>query len=296
MTKRWERQWLNLRPTALVFAVALSATGCNLASSVAAAEPVYSETPFHASDFVDPRVGANVWLPLVPGTQWVREGTTLIGNRVVPNLVVTTVTDVTREIQGVTTVLVYDHSVGAGQVVQESLDYLAQDKDGNIWMMGGATEQYEAGRYVAVDEAWISGKDGSQAGILMPADPPASAPWVIDKHAGEEDSVAEFVQLLSRKCEPFDCFSKVLVTREGKATAIDNEFKYYAYGVGQIDNQPRGASRHQDIEQLINITRLSPEGLAEASAASLRIDRRAEKEWPELFGSVKASRSPYVAG
>ena len=39
------------------------------------------------------------------------------GNRKVPHKVVTTVTDVIREIDGVKAVLVYDHSVGAGQVV-----------------------------------------------------------------------------------------------------------------------------------------------------------------------------------
>src|SRR3712207_8929210 len=45
------------------------------------------------------------------------------------------------------------------------------------------------------------------------------------------------------------------------ALPIYNEFKYYARDVGQIDNVPRSASRHKDIEPLVNLTQLSPRAL-----------------------------------
>lgn len=262
-------------------------------SNTGAAPRTFDETRFDASNFVDPRSGTNPWFPLKPGMQWVREGTTLIGNREVPHQVITTVTDVVRVIDGVQTVLVFDHSVGAGQVVQQSIDYFAVDKVGNVWTMGGATEQYEAGRFVAVDEAWLSKVDGAKAGILMPANPTASSPaWLIAVPPKEDGDAAEFLRMQAKECEPYTCFKDVLVIREGKRSALDNEFKYYARGVGQIRNEPRGSSRHEDIERLINVTRLSTEGLSEASLAALRIDERAAKELPELFNGVKATRNP----
>lgn len=281
------------RPTvlALIVGVSLLAAGCSAGSKDSTEERQYHETPFLASNFVDPRAGSNNWFPLVPGTQWVREGTTLIGNRVVPHKVITTVTDVIREIDGVKTVLVHDHSVGAGQVVQESIDYFAQDKNDNIWTMGGATEQYEAGRFVAVDEVWLAGVDGAKAGILMPADPNSNTPaWSIAQPPEEDGDAAEFMRIQPEECVPFDCFQDVLVIREGKRSALDNEFKYYGFGVGQIRNEPRGSSRHEDIELLINVTKLSTKGLAEASRAALRIDERAAKEWPKVFGTTKATQ------
>ena len=286
---------MNLRRpvTTSILGVALLATGCHLGSHAGAVEPTYHVTPFRVSDFVDPRVGANPWFPLVPGTQWVREGTTLIGNRVVPHQVITTVTDVIRVIDGVKAVLVYDHSVGAGQVVQESIDYFAQDKGGNIWTLGGATEQYEAGRFVSVDEVWLGGVDGAKPGILMPADPTAATPaWVIAQPPGEDGDAAAFARMQPQECVPFGCYQNVLVIREGKQTALSNEFKYYVFGGGQIRNEPLGASRHADIELLINMTKLTSRGLAEASAAALRIDRQAAKEWPKVFGTVRATRTP----
>lgn len=253
----------------------------------------FDRTAFKAANFVDPRAGTNEWFPMKPGTQWVREGTTLIGNRKVPHEVITTVTDVIRVIHGVPAVLVHDYSVGAGQVVQQSLDYFALDKEGRVWNVGATTEQYEAGRFVAVDEAWISGTEGAVAGVLMPANPTAHTPaWLIARPPGEDGDAAEFLRTQKKECVPFSCFRDVLVTREGKRTALDNEFKYFARGVGQIRNEPRGLSRHDDIERLINVTKLSPAGLAEASAAALRIDRRAARAKPKLFAGAKATRTP----
>ncbi len=279
--------------TAFTVGVCLLLAGCDSGSKAGSGQPgSYHVTPFHASDFVDPRIGSNAWFPLVPGTQWVREGTTLIGNRVVPHQVITTVTDVIRIIAGAPTVLVYDHSVGAGQVVQNSIDYFAQDKKGNIWDLGGVTEQFEAGRFVAVDEVWLTGVNGAKPGILMPANPPSTPAWVIAQPPGESGDAAAYARIQPQECVPFGCYRNVLVIEEGKRSALNNEFKYYVRGAGQIRNEPLGASRHADIERLINLTMLSRQGLAEASAAALQIDRQAVKEWPAVFGTVRASRAP----
>ena len=282
-----------LGPTGLISVLGLSllAASCSFGSNDAAAPTVYHETPFNPSNFVDPRAASNKWFPLTPGTQIITQGTTLIGNRKVPYQVIKTVTDVIRVIDGVKTLLVYDYEMGTGQVTQRSLDYVAQDQTGNLWIMGGATESWEAGRFVEVSEVWMTGVDGAKAGILMPADPSATTPaWVITQHPGEE-SVARFVAT-QKMCVPFGCFTNVLVTREGTVTGPNNEIKYYALGLGQIRNQPRKDSRHDDTELLINALRLSPAGLAAASSQALQIDRRAAKAWPKFYGSVKATRAP----
>jgi hypothetical protein len=220
----------------------------------------------------------------------IRQGTTLIGNRQVPYQVITTVTDVTRRIDGVRTVLVYDSELGTGQTTQRSLDYLAQDKAGNLWLMGGATESFEAGRFVDVSDVWMSGVEGARPGILFPADPAAAKAWVIDTHPGEK-SVAQFVAI-RKNCVPFSCFDKVLVTREGTQDAPNNELKYYAFGLGQVRNDPQGDSRHDDTELLLNAIQLSPKGLTEASNAARLIDQRAADQWPKFYSAARASRKP----
>ena len=278
-----------LRLEAIALGVVLLAAGCTAVSHDRAAPVAYHQTPFRRSDFVDPRSASNRWFPLASGTQLVKEGTTLIGNRKVPYQVITTVTDVERVIDGVKTVLVYDFEMGTGQITQRSLDYVAQDRSGNLWIMGGATEAWEAGRFVEVVDVWMSGVDGAKAGFLMPADPtPTSPGWVVAKH-GDEESVAKF-EAMQRVCVPFGCFPSVLVIREGTRTGPDNEFKYFAAGLGQIRNQPRRDSRHDDTELLVNATRLSPEGLTDFSSGALQIDGRAAKAFPHFYGAARASR------
>ncbi len=132
---------------------------------------------------------------------------------------------------------------------------------------------------------WLSGVNGAKAGVLVQANPKVQTPpYAVAQPDSEEGDVAEVIQVGARRCVPFRCFNDVLIVREGKASAPDNEFKYYARDVGQIDNVPRGDSVHQDVERLINLTMLSPKGLAEISAEVLRLDHHARTTSPGIFG------------
>ncbi len=275
--------------TALLAGLGASAvvSGCGGGGSEAPAAAKATEAKFDPANFGDPATGANHYLPLKPGTQSVREGATSVGSRRVPHQVTTTVTDVYREINGVRSVAVLDHEIDAGQVSQESLDYLAEDEDGNLWYLGGYTEEFQGGRYVSALDAWLAGVKGAKAGLLVQAEPRAgSPPYAVAQPDAEEGDVAEVIKVGAKRCVPFKCFDDVLIVREGKASAPDNGFKYYARGVGQIDNVPRSASVHKDVEQLVNLTQLSPRALREVSAEALRLDRHAIKTAPTVFGKL----------
>ncbi len=84
-------------------------------------------------DFVDEI--DNPWLPLVPGSEWVYES---VGTD--PETITVTVTDETREVQGVTTTVVHDVVTGPdGEVIEDTFDWYAQDTAGNVWYFGEAT-------------------------------------------------------------------------------------------------------------------------------------------------------------
>ncbi len=278
------RRHLALTTVVAALGAALALHGCGGGSAKQASAQVTS-APFDRAHFGAAATGTSPYLPLVPGAQSVREGATDVGSRRVPHQVTTTTTDVYREIQGVRTVVQLDFEVDGGQVSQISLDYVAEDDAGNVWLFGGYTEQYEGGRFVSAIDPWLSGVNGAKAGILVQAEPRAGLPpYTVAQPDVEEESVAEVIEVGIRHCVPFSCFDDVLVVREGKASAPDNEFKYYARDVGQIDNVPRGDSVHQDVERLVNLTTLSPTALAEVSAEALRLDRRARITAPGIFG------------
>ncbi|MEO7197063.1 MAG: hypothetical protein ABIZ50_01175 [Solirubrobacterales bacterium] len=250
-----------------------------------AAPAKVTHAKFNPANFGDPATGANPYLPVVPGSQWVREGFTDVGDRRVPHQVTTTVSDVYRTVDGVRTVAMFDYELDGGQVSQLSIDYVAEDKDGNIWVLGGYTEEYEGGRFLSAVDPWLAGVNGAKPGIVVQGDPQVGTPpYAVAQPDAEEGDVAEVIDVGGSRCVPYKCFKDVLIVREGKESAPDNEFKYYARGVGQIDNVPRGDSVHQDVERLINVSKLSRKGLAETSAEVLRLDHHAAQTTPKIFG------------
>jgi hypothetical protein len=271
-----------------------SGTSASTGSSAASVgKPVAAvEARFEASNFVQPGRATNRYLPLKPGLQWVRLGTTLVGHRPVPHRVISTVSGVTKIVDGVRTVGILDQDVDAGQLAQYSVDWVAEDKQGAVWSMGTYTENYEGGQFVSVFDAWLAGVKGGEAGKLMLGDPRVGTPYYsIARPPGEESDVAQIVKDAQHTCVPIRCFDAVVVVREGKASAPDNEFKYYAPGVGQILNTPRSASKHKDNEKLINLTRVSPQGLAEVNAQVLRLDRHARTVKPGVYGKSQLAQA-----
>jgi hypothetical protein len=239
-----------------------------------------SEGRFVPSNFGAPATGANKWLPLEPGTQTVRLGRVSRGSRRLTHRVVTTVTDVSKEIDGVRTVAVLDQDIDAGQTAEQALDFLAEDEQGNVWYVGSYTEAYEGGQFVNVADAWLAGVKGGSAGILMQADPrTGTPPYVQAKIPGDEVNVAEVAKTGQSNCVPFKCYKNVLVVEEG------GEYKYFAPGVGHIRTEPREEGGEQEVEELINFTQLSPRALAELSAETLKLDRHAREAKKDVFGS-----------
>ncbi len=247
---------------------------------------------FNPENFINPILSTNPYHPLKPGLQWVRGGTTEVGSRVVPHEIITTMTDVIRIIQGVPTVAMLDESTDSGEMSQVSIDYLALDKDGNVWILGGYSEEYEGGLYTNLDDAWLGEGKGSEVGILMPSEVTMETPrWFVGKSPGEAPTVAEPVEIGMTQCVEFDCFDDVWVIREGEVGAIDNEFKYYAPGVGVIYNVPQDESLHKDFFELLNFVELSPEGLAKASQTVLKLEEHARKKTARrVFGPEPVSK------
>lgn len=206
------------------------------------------------------------------------------GSRRLPHRRVYTVTDVTKEINGVRAVLVLDQDFDGGEVAEQSLNYYAEDNDGNVWYLGSYTETYEGGQFVNAEDGWLAGVAGAEAGIMMMTDPqPGQPAYVQAVVPGEGTSKARVVKAGASECVPFNCYAGVLVVEEG-----GSENKYYAPGVGGIRTQPKSGNP-QETENLINLTQLTEEGLAELSAEALKLDDNARTEWPDVFGTSAAA-------
>src|SRR5207247_1030002 len=93
--------------------------------------------------FSDPARIDNRWVALEPGTQWVQTGLADIGKGLEPHTVITTVTDLTKVVDGVRTTVVWDQDLSSGVLTESELYFVAQDDDGNVWLLGEYPEEYD---------------------------------------------------------------------------------------------------------------------------------------------------------
>jgi hypothetical protein len=174
----------------------------------------------------------NPFFPLEPGTTFIYEGE----SEGVPTREVVEVTRDTKEILGVTTTVVHALAYEDGVLIEETFDWYAQDKDGNVWYFGEDTRELdEDGNVISTEGAWEAGVNGAEAGIIMLADPKKGDRYQQENAPDVAEDMAQVVGFEDSVCVPYGCFDNVLVTREW--TPLERgvvENKYYAEGVGFI--------------------------------------------------------------
>lgn len=236
----------------------------------------------------------NEWLPLRPGTRYVYEGFTVEEGEKIPARVVITVTDLTKVIDGVRSVVSWDLDYSAGELVEAELAFFAQDNDGNVWRMGEYPEEYEEGK-LADAPAWIAGIQNARAGIAMKAasrlgEPSYSQGWA---PAVEFTDRAQVYQVGRRTCVPFDCYEDVLVMEEfSREERNAFQLKYYARGVGNVRVGWRGKDASKETLKLVHVEQLSADALMKVRAAALKLEKRAYKIAEDAYGGTPAAEPP----
>ncbi|MFH0983345.1 MAG: hypothetical protein V2A79_17640 [Planctomycetota bacterium] len=198
------------------------------------------------ADFVS--VIDNPYFPLTPGTTFIYEGASAQGTEHVEVVVTHTI----REILGVTCVEVHDTVSVNGDLIEDTLDWYAQDQDGNVWYFGENAKQFAGGLIVSLAGSWTAGVDGAKPGIIMPAQPQVDDLYRQEFFLGEAEDLAEVLSRTESVTVPFGVFANCLETKDFSPLepgAI--EHKYYASGVGQLLTVDVGTGARSE---LVNIT------------------------------------------
>ena len=260
----------------------ISTSACGRETS----EPEFGE--FEPGNFSEPTRIDNEWLPLQPATQWIYEGTTMEDGESLPRRIEFTVTDLTKDIAGVRTVVAWIVDYSDGEVVEKEIAFYAQDDEGNVWYLGEYPEEYEDGEFVAAP-AWIAGLQDARAGIKMWAEPSlgASATFQGWGPAVDWTDYAQVDQLGQQTCVPVDCYDDVLVIAESSLGETDAfQLKYYARGVGEVRVGWRGEDSAPEELELVELVQLSPEALARIRAEALELERHAYEISNEVYGQT----------
>ena len=201
----------------------------------------------------------NPWFPLEPGTRWTYRETTEDGQVV---RVVVTASDATRRIaNGVTARVVRDTVTLDGAIIEDTLDWYAQDADGTVWYLGEDTAEFEDGKVSTREGSFEAGVDGAQPGVIMPAAPEVGMTYRQEHYDGEAEDRGEVLALGQQAKVPSGDYDGLEQTADTTPLEPDVlEHKYYANGVGlvlTIDKEGGGR------EELVSVTQVP-------QAASLR--------------------------
>jgi hypothetical protein len=238
-----------------MLAASLLAAGCGGSDSGGSSQTVATPSPtavdpahIRPSDFV--AAVDNPLFPLVPGTRFRYKGTTDEG----PETDITEVTRQTKRILGVPAVVVRDRVTRDGELVEDTLDWYAQDRAGNVWYLGEDTKEYENGKVVSTAGSWQAGVRGAQPGIVMEAQPRVGDSYRQEFDKGEAEDMADVLSVSERAKVPFGTFGQLLLTKEYTPLEPDIvEHKYYARGVGFVlEVTVKGGS---DRLELVDVTK-----------------------------------------
>jgi len=218
MPRRWA-------PIVLALALLLT-SGCGSSSSKHGG----FQPHFDAGDFSGSKID-NSWYPLNPGTTFVYHGT----KDKKPARDVVNVTGETKKILGVSCTVVRDRLFLAGKLAESTLDWYAQDKEGNVWYFGEATAELENGKVTSREGSWQAGVDGAAPGVIMQADPKVGDSYQQEFFKGQAEDHAQVLSLAASVQVPAGSYSSVQLTKEWtplEPGVIDH--KYYARGVGVV--------------------------------------------------------------
>ncbi|PVZ53204.1 hypothetical protein C9424_18260 [Arthrobacter sp. H-02-3] len=240
---------------------------------------------FNAGSFPHEPTVDNTWLPMKPGTRSEFTGTvtdlTTSPPEVHTHRVVSIVTGLTKEIDGVRTVVLWDRDYSDGVLGESELAFFAQTEKGAVWLLGEYPEEFDAGKFTGAPNTFISGVDKARAGIAMLAHPAkgfgpytqASAPSI---------GFLDCAQVVSRKANilKIDEFNPL------DGASVGHQQKYYRAGVGSF-KVTASSGDSQEFLNLVSTTMLDAAALAAVNKRALAQDRHGYTVSPDVYGTTE---------
>jgi hypothetical protein len=175
----------------------------------------------------------NPYFPHMLGMRWVYEGQTEDGLErteieILPE---------SREVMGVQTTVVRDTVYLEGEMIEDTLDFFAQDIDGNVWYFGEESSNYEDGQLVDTEGSWEAGVDGALPGIVMFGQPEMhlGETYRQEYYLGEAEDMGILLSTNGLVTVPYGSFEDVVLVYEFNPLEEDaHEIKYFAAGIGEV--------------------------------------------------------------
>jgi hypothetical protein len=191
------------------------------------AEPVNLNPADFTADITHP------YWPMAPGTRWTYRDVDEKGE--VQTVVVVATAETKKLANGITARVVRDTVRSDGELVEDTLDWYAQDSAGNVWYMGEDTAEFENGKIASREGSFEAGVGGALPGILLPAEPQVGQKYRQEYLKGEAEDNGEVLGINQLVEVATGRYSDALLTRDTTNLEPDVvEYKLYAPDIGPV--------------------------------------------------------------
>jgi hypothetical protein len=188
----------------------------------------------------------NPYWSMQPGTRWTYREMDTDGTELQGVVVVTTQT--TTMTNGITARVVRDTLTRGGEIIEDTIDWYAQDSAGNVWYVGEDTAEFEGGVVATTAGSWQAGVDGALPGVIVPADPQPGLAYRQEYYAGQAEDNGAVVSLNETADVPYGHFDTLMMTADTSGIEPNVlEHKFYAKGVGPILTIDVGTAGREEL-------------------------------------------------
>jgi hypothetical protein len=122
-----------------------------------------------------------------------------------------------------------------GEIIEDTLDWYAQDAEGTVWYLGEDTAEFEDGKITSREGSFEAGVDGAMAGVIMPAEPAVGQAYRQEYDEGVAEDNGEVLAIGGSADVPAGSYDGLLKTADTDALEPDVlEHKFYAEDVGVV--------------------------------------------------------------
>jgi hypothetical protein len=213
-------------------------------------------------------ISAHPYFPIRPGQRWTyrevgEDGTTV-------KVVVTVSSETEQVANGVEAAIVRDTVTEDGALIEDTKDWYAQDRDGNVWYLGEDTAEFEDGKLTSHDGSFEAGLDGALPGVIMPADPSPGMAYRQEYYEGEAEDNGAVLATGQQVDVLAGHYDDAMLTADTNTLEPEVlEYKLYASGVGMV--LALGISGGGGREELVSTETVDPEIAKAAGTAPLGV-------------------------
>jgi len=154
----------------------------------------------------------------------------------------------TKEIMSVETLVFWDRVYLDGELIEDTRDYIAQDKEGNVWYFGENVDNYVGGLLTDHHGAWIGGVDGALPGIWMKANPKVGDEYRQEYYKGEAEDLGRVDAIDESVTTPAGTFTGCIKIFEWTPLETTTGYKYHSKVAGGTVLEEEDGERVELIE------------------------------------------------